>query len=464
MSEFETHRWGDHLKATLVLGLPITGSLLAQMAVGLTDTVMVGWYGVDELAAVALATSLFFVFFIVGSGPAMAVMPMAAMAEGEGNTRQVRRVVRMGLWIAVIYCTVLMPVLWHFEAILLAMGQKPDIARLAQDYMRINQFALFPAIMIMVLKSFLSALERPGWILWATILGAITNALCNYAFIFGNWGAPEMGVQGAAIASVVTSFVTFAVLATYTQVHPVLARYAIFIRIWRPDSAALAEVFRLGWPISLTMLAEVGLFSASAIMMGWLGTVELATHGIAIQIASIAFMVYLGLSNVATIRTGRALGRGDTSGIWYAAITVTVLQLAVALVMMILFLAVPDTLIGLFLDRTGPKADAIIAYGQGLLIAAAAFQIVDGLQVVALAALRGIKDTKVPMICAVFSYWVVGMPTAYVLAFEAGFGGYGIWTGLVIGLSLAAITLIWRFLLLMRRIKRQAKDSSAAIS
>jgi len=349
------------------------------------------------------------------------VMPMAATAEGEGDVRQVRRVVRMGLWIAFFYCAALMPVLWHFEAILLAIGQKPDIARLAQDYMRIDQFALFPAIMIMVLKSFLSALERPGWILWGTILGAITNAVGNYVFIFGNWGSPELGVQGAAIASLLTSLVTFFVLVIYSQVQPVLARYAIFIRIWRPDWAALLEVFRLGWPISLTMLAEVGLFSASAVMMGWLGTVELATHGIAIQIASIAFMIYLGLSNVATIRCGRALGRGDVAGIWRAAMAVTVLQLAVAMVMMLAFLTVPDLLIGMFLDRSEPKADAIIAFGRGLLVAAAAFQVVDGLQVVALSALRGIKDTTVPMLCAGFSYWVVGLPAAYWLAFQAGY-------------------------------------------
>jgi len=446
-------RWRDHLKATLVLGLPITGSHLAQIAVGLTDTIMVGWYGIDELAAVALASTLFFVIFIVGSGPALAVMPMAASAEGGGNTGQVRRVVRMGMWITVIYCAVWMPLLWNFKAILIAIGQKPEIATLAQDYMRIMQFGLFPAILIMVLKSFLLALERPGLILWGTILGATTNALANYALIFGNWGAPEMGVRGAAVASVSTAMVTFLVLAIYAQVQPVLRQHAIFIRIWRPDWPAFREVLVLGWPISATMLAETGLFSASAVMMGWIGTVELATHEIAIQITSISFMVYLGLSNVATVRVGRALGRGDPTGIWRATVTTFVLQLMVAVVMIVLFLSIPERLIGLFLDASEPRAATIISYGAGLLMLAAAFQIVDGLQVVALSALRGLNDTRVPMIIAAISYWGVGMPAAYVLAFHAGFGGYGIWAGLVIGLTLAAIMLIWRFLVLMRRVR-----------
>ncbi len=444
-----------HLKATMVLGLPLIGSLLAQVAVGVTDTVMVGWYGVTELAAVALASSIYFVFFIVGSGFAMAVMPMAAAAEGEGDRLQVRRYVRMGLWITVFFCAALMPVLWNFGALLRAMGQTPEIADLAQDYMRIAQWGIFPAMLIMVLKSYLSALERPAWILWGTVLGAIGNGLFNYAFIFGNWYAPELGIQGAAVASVLTASLTFAVLAIYSQWQPDLKDYAIFSRIWRSDWPAFFEVFRVGWPIGATMLAEVGLFSASAVMMGWIGTDELATHGIVLQIASLAFMIYLGLANVATIRVGRAMGRGDLSGIWRASITVTVLQVATAAIVIAAFLLVPEGLTGLFLDADNPKSGDIIAYGVGLLMVAAAFQIVDGLQVIALSVLRGLKDTRVPMICAVFSYWVVGVPASYVLGFNYGFGGHGIWSGLVIGLALAAITLGWRFVIVMRRLTNE---------
>jgi multidrug resistance protein, MATE family len=443
--------WSGHLKATLLLGLPIVGSHMAQMLITLTDTVMLGWYGVDELAAVVLASSIFFVLFIVGSSFAFAVMPMAATAEGEGDTRQVRRVVRMGLWISLIYCAVMMPLLWNFEAILLAIGQAPEIAKLAQTYMHIVQWSMFPAMLVMVLKSYLSALERVNLVLWVTILAAILNAFVNYVLIFGNWGFPEMGVRGAAMASILSTLLSFGFIALYVYLLPALKEYAIFTRFWRSDWPALLEVFRLGWPIGATMLAETGLFSATAILMGWIGTIELATHGIAIQIASMAFVIYLGFSNAGTVRAGRALGRGDITGIWRVALTVLGLQLSVAAVVIVMFLAIPETLLGAFLTEGSAEAGQIISYGVGLLVVTALFQIPDGVQVVALSLLRGIKDTKVPMILAVISYWVIGMPTSYVLGFVWGYGGVGIWAGLVFGLSVAAITMLWRFVWLMRR-------------
>ncbi len=443
--------WRGHFKATLTLGLPIIGAHLAQLAVGMTDTVMVGWYGVTQLAAVTLATSVFFIFFIVGSGFAMAVMPMVATASGEGDERQVRRITRMGLWISLVYCALLMPVLWNYQALMLLMGQKAEIAALGQDYMRIAQWGMIPMMLVMVLKSMLSALERPNWVLWGTIIGALANALFDWVLIFGHWGAPELGVRGAAIASVGTSTIVFLVLAAYTTLQRDLSRFTIFSRLWRPDWPAFAEVFRLGWPIGLTMLAEVGLFSASALMMGWLGTRELATHGIVIQIATFSFMIYLGLANVATIRVGRALGRRDGSGLWRAAMMVTMLQLGLSAVFSMVFLLAPEPLIRLFLDSDKPASAEIVAYGRGLLVLAALFQVFDGLQVVYLWILRGLKDTRVPMIGAVVAYWAVGVAASYGLAFRLGFGGYGVWAGLVIGLSLASVFMVLRFFAIYRR-------------
>ncbi|NOX74495.1 MAG: MATE family efflux transporter, partial [Alphaproteobacteria bacterium] len=236
--------YSGHLKATLVLGLPIVGSHLAQMLITLTDTVMLGWYGVDELAAVVLASSLFFVLFIVGSGFAFAVMPMVAMAEGQGDHTQVRRVVRMGLWITVIYTSIMMPILWNFEAILLAIGQQPKIAKLASSYMIVLQWSMFPAMLVMVLKNYLSALERVNVVLWVTILAAILNGLVNYALIFGNWGLPELGVVGAALASVFSTLLSFIIIGLYAYYLPALRDYAIFTRLWRSDWPAFLEVFR----------------------------------------------------------------------------------------------------------------------------------------------------------------------------------------------------------------------------
>jgi len=215
-------------------------------------------------------------------------------------------------------------------------------------------------------------------------------------------------------------------------------------------------VFRLGWPIGATMLAEVGLFSAASVMMGWIGTLQLATHGIAIQIASMSFMIYLGLANVATIRVGRALGRGDARAIWRASASALLLQLSVAAVAVVLFLSEPRFLIGLFLDQSKPESGAIIAYGSGLLVVAAAFQVVDGMQAVALGVLRGLKDTRVPMIFALISYWLIGVTVSFLLGFRLGYGGYGVWTGLVLGLGLTALALVWRFGVVFGRLARAA--------
>lgn len=433
--------WSGHFKATLALGLPMVGSHLAQMSVNLTDTLMLGWYGVNELAAVVLAGSAFFLVFIVGSGFALAIMPMVANAEGENDIVQVRRVVRMGFWITVIFCTFAMPAMWQMEAFLLAIGQKAHVAVLAQDYMRIAQWAMFPAMLVMVLKSYLSALERPQWVLWATLAGTVINALLNYALIFGNWGAPELGVKGAAIASLMTATVTFIVLFAYANFNPALKKYDLFVRIWRSDWPAFWAVFRLGWPIGAALLAETGLFSATAVMMGWIGTVELATHGIVLQIAAMTFMIYLGLSNVGTVRAGRALGRKDGVGLRRAAWVVIASMMLVSICVVAMFLSIPEHLIALFLSRSDPAAPAIIAFGISLMVVAAAFQVADGLQVVLLGLLRGLKDTAVPMVLAVISYWIIGLPAGYLLGFTFGYGGVGVWVGLVVGLSLAALTL-----------------------
>ncbi|NHX27596.1 MATE family efflux transporter, partial [Escherichia coli] len=232
----------------------------------------------------------------------------------------------------------------------------------------------------------------------------------NYALIFGNWGAPEMGIAGAAVASVSVHLASALAMAAYAiWATP---EHALFQRFWRPDFEALAEVFRLGWPIGLTTLAEVGLFGASSLMMGWLGAVPLAAHGIALQIASVVFMIHLGISAAGTVRAGRALGRGDATGLRRAAIVVTGLSLGVALVTVVVLLTMPEPLLGLFLSPDDPARPVVLALGVSLLAAAALFQIVDAMQVIALGLLRGVQDTRVPMILAAISYWLIGMPVA----------------------------------------------------
>ncbi len=446
----------QHIRAVLTLGLPLIGSQLALFAIGLADTIMLGWYGVEPLAASVLATSLFFLLFLMGAGFAFAVMPMAAEAASRDDIVRTRRVTRMGLWLSVIFSAAALPIMFWSNALYLILGQEPRLAELAQSYLRIAGFGLIPALLVTVLRSFLSALERTQIILWITLLAVVTNACLNWVFIFGNLGFPELGIRGAAIASVATQTQSLLLSVAYIVFLKPLQVYALFQRIWRPDWVAFGEVFRLGWPIGLTNLAETTMFTVSAIFVGLIGTIPLAAHGIALQIASGTFMVHVGLSQAATIRAGRALGRGDVPGLARGARTAFGLSMVFVAVTVLVFLLVPELLVSGFIAPEEAARTEIIAIGVTLLAVAALFQLVDAVQVMALGMLRGIQDTRMPMIYATISYWVVGIPASYLIGIYLDFGPVGVWLGLVIGLALAAV-LIWaRFLNLLRAMETKA--------
>ena len=404
---------------------------------------MLGWYDVRVLAGEVLGGTLFFILFIAGSGFAWAVSPLVASAEGAGDTTTARRVTRMSLWISALYACATLPLLLNADTILLALGQEPELARIADDYLSITAWAIFPALGVMVLKSHLSALERTRVVFWVTILAVLVNGLGNYMFIFGHWGAPEMGVRGAAVATVMVHTVSLLALVVYTETAT--PEHELFRRFWRPDREAFGTVFRLGWPIGITTVAEVGLFAMSSLMMGWIGPLHLAAHGIAIQGASVVFMIHLGLSNTATIRAGRAIGRGDAQGLRDGALVVTALSGLAALVTIAIIVAIPGPLIGLFVDPADPDRPRVIEIGTVLLYAAALFQLVDAAQVMALGLLRGVQDTRVPMIYAAISYWLIGVPCSYVLGFVLGWEGPGIWLGLAAGLAAASVFMMTRF-------------------
>lgn len=439
--------WGAHIRATLRLGVPLIGVQLAQMAIHVTDTLMLGWLGAEELAGGVLGTQLLFLCFITTMGFAQAVVPLAANAEGAGDVQGVRRATRMGLWVVLLVALLLTPLLWNAEPVLIALWQKPELAAIAGDYLQIAFAGLFFAAGVAVFRSHLAALERAGIILWATLSGVVLNAVLNWMLIFGNWGAPALGIEGAAIASVASVAITCLVLITYLLRKADLAKYALFQRFWRPDWGAVGEILRMGIAITATLLAEVGLFTASSLMIGQFGTVPLAAHGIALQITSVVFMVPLGLSSAASVRAGRALGRGDREGLAKAGATVLWMTVGFAVAAALFLWLVAPGLIGLFLDEaTNADAAEIVAVGVPLLLVAAAFQLVDGLQVVAAGLLRGIKDVTVPMYQALVSYWGLGAPLAWILAFWAGMGPVGVWAGLAVGLALAALLLTLRFL------------------
>ena len=432
-----------HIRAIAVLGLPLIGGHLAQMAIGVTDTVMMGWYGVEGLAAVTLASTYFFVLFIFGSGYAWAVMPMVASFQAEGDETSIRRATRMGLWLSFGFALLALPLMIFASPILRLMGQEGAVVTLGSEYLSIAGWGILPALFVMVLKSYLAALERTQVVLWITVLAAVVNALVNYALIFGNWGAPEMGVAGAAIASLSTQVVSLVGVVVYVRL--ILPQHDLFRRMWAVDRDMLARVFRLGWPISITSLSEVGLFAAAAVMMGWLGTVPLAAHGIAMQLTSLTFMVHLGLSNAATVRAGNAYGREDVPHLARGALVVTVMSLSFALATVALFVLTPEFFIDIFILKDEPARAEILQIGVGLLLMAGLFQLVDGTQAIALGTLRGVQDTRLPMVYAALSYWGIGVPAAYVMCFVLGWGGIGVWGGLALGLAVASVLLNWRF-------------------
>ena len=440
-----------HFKATLSLGLPLIGSHLMQMVPGLTDTIMLGWYGVDELAASVLAHSLFFIILIVGSGFAITVMPMVASAAAIDDKTSVRRSVRMGLWISIIYSIFFVPILLFSENLFLILGQEEHLAKSAQTYLRIAGWSIVPGLLIMVLKSFFSALERPNVVLLSLIIGGLANIVLNYTLIFGNFGMPELGLTGAAIATLVTTIISILILLYFCLFKDEYSLYLIFNNIWRMDIEAFKEVFKLGLPVGITMLAESGLFSATAVMMGWLGTNALAAHGIAIQISGITFLIYLGLANAGTVRVGRAVGRMDNSGLKLASISVIILTIGAVLIVAFTFLSVPKPLLMLFLSPSHVDTPSIILIGVPLLAIAAIFQIADGLQVVVLGLLRGLKDTAIPMVITTICYWGVGIPCSYLFGFVFNWGGKGIWFGLVIGLALASAFLSSRYINIIKK-------------
>jgi len=441
--EHTVQTYSEHRRAIWMLGGPLIASQVAQFLIHMTDTIMLGWYDVTALAAVTLGSTMYFVTFIVGAGFAFAVTPMVAAAAEAYDEAQVRRVTRMGLWLSIAYGLLFtLPFMWS-EQILLAIGQDAVVAAMAHDYLVIAAWQMVPALMAMTLKSYLAALEYTAIILWATLGTALMNVVVNYALIFGNFGAPEMGIQGAAIASLFVTFATVVILVLYGLRK--LPQYKLLQNVWKPDGEILRRVFQLGWPIGLTSLAEGGLFTASAIMMGWIGPIELAAHGIAIQLASLTFMVHLGFSQAATIRAGRALGRGDEINLRRGAKMAIGMSTVFAIATMAVFLLIPEPLIAVFIDPNEPEKAALLRIGISLLAMAGLFQVVDAVQVLALGLLRGVQDTAVPMVIATISYWVVGLPVSYLLAFTLGMGGVGIWLGLVVGLSVAAVLMMWRF-------------------
>jgi len=412
MSELKSSQqsYKTHTHRLLKLGLPLVGANVAGFSIHMTDTIMLGWYSVTSLAAATVAAGLWFVTFIIGAGFGRAVTPLVAEAVEQGDETRARRVTRMALWLSAIYAVLLIVPFMYAETFLRAIGQEPVVAEQGGLYLRIAVLGMFPAMGAQVMRSYLGALELTAVQLWITLVALVANGLVNYMLIFGNLGAPELGIAGAAVASVVIQIIQMVALMVYAQAKNPQA--TLFRRIWKSDNEALGQVFRLGLPIGLTSFAEGGLFVGSSVMMGWIGEIELAAHGIALQLTAFMFMFHVGMCEAATIRASRQFGARDGVALRRGAWTAYGVSLSFGVIVVAIYLAMPGVLVGLFIDPNDPARDAVLALGIVLLMLSALFQFVDAAQIVALSVLRGVQDTRVPMWLACLSYWVIVLLSA----------------------------------------------------
>ncbi|MFK4809578.1 MATE family efflux transporter [Devosia sp. ZW T5_3] len=439
--------WWDELKATFTLAWPLVIAQLAATALTMTDVIMLGWLGPRYLAAGTLATTFLMPFLVGSTGIVGAVAPLVAQARGARDIKAVRRIVRQGCWAAIVLAVCLIPILWQIRPIFALLGQDAGLSIMAEQYIHVAVWMLFPALGLVAFRSLLSAFASTRIILLVTVGGVVCNALLNYALIFGNFGFPRLELRGAALATLLTNVLMFAALAAYVLRHRRFRRFHLLVRFWKPDWSRFAEIFRIGTPIGLTLLSEVGLFTAAALLMGQLGTDEVAAHAIALQCASMAFMVPLGLGTAATVRVGLAYGRNDPKGIHRAGWTAFALGTGFMALSCIVFLTLAPFIVRLFLDPSHAENANALALAASFLMVAGVFQLVDGAQVVAAHALRGLSDTKIPMVLAFIGYWALGLPVAYILGFTLNWRGIGIWTGLAAGLAFVALVLVTRFAL-----------------
>lgn len=437
--------WKSDIRPTLALGLPLAAAQLAQMAINTTDVLMIARLGAEKLAAAVLAFNMFTVIWFFGLGLIQAVVPLGANARGRRDPRTFRRIIRMGFWIAALYCVPGWSIMFFCEDILLALGQDPEVARTAGTYMFALQWSLFPALLILALRGFLTVMQKSKIVLIATLCGAAVNAVADYALIFGHFGFPRMELVGAGIASVFSASATAIVLLLYATRERRLKRYAILGRLWRSDWQILFQITRMGLPIAIAIVAEGALFSASSILVGWLGTAQLAAHGIALQITSLTFMIPLGLAQAAITRVGFFAGRQDQDAIGRAGWTALAVALCVMTCSAITFWTIPEPLISLYLDFDKPHAAEVLEYAVLFLGVAAVFQIADGAQVIGINNLRGLGDINIPLVYTLVGYWVIGIALSMGLGFYAGLGGVGIWSGLVGGLAFVGIFTNVRF-------------------
>ena len=439
--------WREELGATAALAWPLILSNMTMALIQATDVVLMGWLGPRPLAASALGLNLTFAFSLICLGLVTASSPLMATALGAKlrSVRDVRRTYRQSFWLVATVTVPVWLVLWNSEPLIRFLGQEPALARDAERFLHGYMWSMLPFLLFQAMRNFVAALERPGWVLAISLVGIGMNALLGYGLIFGRFGLPALGIFGGGLASSIVWGLLAIGLGLVIVTDRQFRRFHLFGRIWRPDWPRYRKLWRLGLPIGLAMGFEGGVFSAAAYLMGLIGAESVAAHAVALQIAALTFMVPWGLSQAVTVRVGLFLGRRDPAGITRAGWTAWLLGVGFMGLMAVFIWLFPRDLITLFLDDTPANAN-VIALGVSFLVIAAIFQIFDGAQVVGAGMLRGLHDTRVPMVFTFVGYWGIGIGIGTWLAFGRGWQGQGIWTGLAIGLAIVSVLMIGRWL------------------
>lgn len=440
-------RWPGELKALLVLGLPMGAAQVIQFSIYTVDTVMIGRIGPDALAAAALGTVVYFLLWMLGSGPVMAVSPLVSQALGAdmNDRRDARMSVRMAIWLIFLMFPVLLLMVVFTEPLLVTFGQDPVLAQKASEYM----LALAPGwpftLGVMALRNFLASIGKTMVPLVLVSVTVLINAGLNYLLIFGVFGFPRLELIGAGIASSISYFLCFLLFIAYCAVDDEARKFKLFENFWRPHWDRMMEVIKLGWPISITTVFEGMLFNMCVLLMGVIGKMEVAAYQVALNVAALAFMMPFGLSMAGAVRVGLAKGAENSAAVKRAGLVTLFASIAAIMFFAVPIAIWPEAIAPLYLKIDDPNNAQVIALVTAFLPIAAAFMLFDAVQVTANQCLRGLKDVKIPMILTGISYWIIGFPVAWYLGLKTDVAGNGIWYGLLAGLFTASILLGWRF-------------------
>ncbi|RKF21612.1 MATE family efflux transporter [Altericroceibacterium spongiae] len=440
--------WRAELAATVRLAAPLALAGLLQMAIGAMDVMFIARLGPLPLAGASLAVAFqgTLLWSLCGLTGSVAALIAEAVGRKGPAIREVRRATRMAFWLSVLVGLLGMVLCFNGEWIMRMTGQPPEVAMPASTYLDIIAWAFVPQLIANVLRNFVSALGRPFFATMIALAVLPVNFIGNYILIFGAFGAPEMGLEGAAWASVITGIATMAAFVLAIQHNRRLRRYHIFGNWWRPEWEGFKAIVRIGTPVAITIIAEAGLFGSAAFLMGNIGALELAAHTLALNIAALAFQIPFGIGQAAVIRVGYHYGSRNREAIGRAGWAAISCSLAFVAVTGGGMLFTPELLLSAWIDPADPANHALVALAVSYLAIAAAFQLSDALQAVAMGALRGLQDTRVPMAYAILGYWACGFTLALYLAFETPLAGLGVWIGLATGLSLVAIALMQRWI------------------